>query len=128
MEKTKLLVMDDDVPFTTVLKSQLERSGPYEVHVENDSTRIIETATEFMPHLILLDIVMPGLDGGDVEALLKAHPTLKHIPVLIVSALVSEHDAPGDAVVQSGKNVIVSKPVNTEKLMAAIEQKLDGTI
>ena len=127
-KKTKLLVMDDDEPFTKVLKAQLEQSGSYEVCVENDPTRVIETATGFMPELILLDIVMPGLDGGDVEALLRAHPDLKDVPVLIVSALVSEEEASGDAVVQSGKDVIVAKPVKTDKLIAAIEQKLDGII
>ena len=126
--KTKVLVVDDEVPFSRLVKSQLERTGSFEVCIENESTRIIETATSFLPDLILLDIVMPGFDGGDVEALLRQHETLKTVPILIVSALVSNSDAPEDAVVQSGKDVILAKPVTTEKLIAAIEQKLDGTL
>jgi CheY-like chemotaxis protein len=127
-EKTKVLVVDDEVPFTKLVKAQLERMGSYDVGIENDALRIIETATEFMPDLILLDIVMPGLDGGDVQALLRQHPTLKDIPVLIVSALVSNTDAASDAVVQSGRDTILAKPVTTERLISAIEQKLDGVI
>ncbi len=127
-ENTKVLVVDDEVAFSQLVKAQLERTGPYEVCIENDSMRIIEAATSFMPDIILLDIVMPGFDGGDVEALLSQHETLKSVPILIVSALVSGSDVPGDAVIQSGKNVILAKPVTTEKLIAAIEQKLDGTL
>lgn len=127
-EKKRVLVVDDEESFTWLVKVQLERSGPYEVREENDSSKIIETAAEFMPHIVLLDIVMPGLDGGDVEALLKDDARFKEIPVLIVSALVSSDGTPSGTAAQAGEDIMLAKPIQTEKLIDAIERKLGGIL
>ncbi len=128
MEKIKILVVDDEEAFTWILKLQLEKAGPYDVCTENDPTAALQTARAFKPDIILLDVVMPEMDGGDVKAQLEEDPALREIPVLMVTALVSNNDAPADAVVQSGSDVMLAKPVRTEKLIAAIKQRLAGVI
>ncbi|MFV1996019.1 MAG: response regulator, partial [Verrucomicrobiales bacterium] len=94
------------------------------VVVENDSLKALEVARACRPDIILLDVVMPGLDGGDVEELLRADPDLVDIPLLILTALVSNADSAQDTAAQSGHSAVIAKPVSTEKLVAAIEQRL----
>ncbi len=129
MEKRKLLVIDDDVPFGKLTRLNLEQTGNFEVEVQSDSTKALETAREFKPDIILLDIVMPGLDGGDVERLLKADPYLGKVPVILVSAIVSESDAGGSGpVVQSGGDVMLPKTVGFDVLLKCIEDRISGVL
>ena len=124
MNKKRILIVDDDIPLTQSMKINLEDSGNYEVRVENTSLNAHAAAREFRPDLILLDIVMPGLDGGDVSALLKSDPLLKEVPVLMVTALVSNDETGGDATIASGDQMMVAKPIRFDKLTEAIENCL----
>ena len=126
MNKKTILIVDDDIPLTQAMKINLEDTGNFEVIVENDSRNAIERATEHRPDLILLDIVMPGLDGGDVSAQLKSHPMLKDIPVLIVTALVANNETGEGDAITSGGQAMVAKPVQFDKLTHAIESSLAG--
>lgn len=126
MNKKNILIVDDDIPLTQAMKINLEDTGNFEVIVENDSRNAIERATESRPDLILLDIVMPGLDGGDVSAQLKSHPMLKDIPVLIVTALVANNETGEGDAITSGGQAMVAKPVQFDKLTHAIEMSLAG--
>ena len=60
----KILLVDDEAGFTQLLKMNLEKSGDFEVTIENDSTKAIATARSFQPDVVLLDVVMPGMDGA----------------------------------------------------------------
>ena len=71
MSKQRILVVDDEPSITRLLKLNLEQTGRYEVRVENLGARAYEAAQEFMPDLVLLDIMMPDMDGSDVAASLK---------------------------------------------------------
>lgn len=124
MNKKRILIVDDDIPLTQSMKINLDDSGNYEVRVENISLNAHAAAREFRPDLIMLDIVMPGLDGGDVSALLKSDPLLKDVPVLMVTALVSNDETEGDAMVCSGDQAMVAKPIRFDKLTEAIESCL----
>ena len=66
METKRILVVDDEQGFTMLLKMNLEKKGGYEVRVENDATKALDAAREFRPQVVLLDVVMPEMDGGDV--------------------------------------------------------------
>lgn len=88
-----MLVADDDIPLAESMKLNLEDTGNFEVRVETQSTAALATARDFQPEVILLDIVMPGLDGGDVTALLQADPLLCDVPIIIVTALVANSEA-----------------------------------
>ena len=124
MKKARILIVDDEVTFAKMLRFNLEAVAGYEVDCENSSTRVVDHALEFQPDLILLDIVMPGLDGGTLKHQLESHPRLRQIPIIFVTALVSKEDAAGGLFVESGGHSMLPKPVELSHLIQAIESKL----
>src|SRR4029079_3896206 len=71
-EKRRILIVDDDANSTHLVKILLERSGPYLVLEENDHTKADQTAHNFRPDVILLDIIMPKMDGGELATQIEA--------------------------------------------------------
>lgn len=126
MSRKRILIVDDDVPLTQSMRINLEETGDYEVEIVNDSIQAIKRAREFRPDVILLDVVMPGYDGGDVSAKLKGDPMLRDVPVLIITALVSNDETPGGSPVESGGQTMIAKPIKFENLVEVIESKLAG--
>lgn len=118
----KILLVDDEAGFTELLKMNLERSGAFEVRIENDSTKAIAAAREFQPDAILLDVVMPEMDGGDVQAQLQANPLLAGIPVVMLTALVDSTELSEGAVAQAGTQMVLPKPVNLPLLLRVLEE------
>jgi CheY-like chemotaxis protein len=116
----KILLIDDEAGFTALLKMNLERAGGYEVRIENDSTKALAAAREFLPDAILLDVVMPGLDGGDIVAQLEVDSVLRHVPVVMLTALVDSTELSEGAVAQSGSQMVLPKPVNLELLLRVL--------
>jgi len=121
--KKRIMIVDDEAAFTRMMKLVLEKSGLYEVVGENRATQAFATARAYQPDLILLDVVMPEMDGGDVAAQLKADPTLKHIPIIFLTALVSEKEVLGGALTRTGHRFL-GKLVKDTDLLACIEQSL----
>ena len=123
--KTRILVVDDEPDFTSLLKLTLESVGYYEVQEENDSTRAVSAAREFGPDLVILDIMMPEMDGDEVASRLRNDPFLQDVPVLFMTALVSSTDTPADDTpCQSGGQTFLPKDTPADVLMDCIEQKL----
>jgi CheY-like chemotaxis protein len=118
----KILLVDDEAGFTELLKMNLERSGAFEVRIENDSTKAVAAARDFMPDAILLDVVMPGMDGGDVQAQLQTSPLLSGIPVLMLTALVDSTELSEGAVAQAGSQMVLPKPVNLPLLLRVLDE------
>ena len=71
MSRKRILVVDDETSITRLLKMNLELIGNFEVREENSGAHAIEAAREFKPDLILLDVMMTDMDGGEVAAALK---------------------------------------------------------
>ena len=90
MGTKKILVIDDEPALTRLLKADLERFGKYTVWDVNDPTRALELARRFKP--VLLDVVMPGMDGGDVLAALRDDPITRDVPVVMLTALVGNEE------------------------------------
>ena len=124
MKKTKILIVDDEESFTIVVKINLTATERYEVRVENNPRNAIDTARDFSPDLILLDIVMPGLDGGDIKRQLDASPDLRSIPVIFVTALEASSDHP----TKSADGAMIGKPVKLDVLVETIERTLAGQL
>ena len=124
MNPKRILVIDDNAGLTQMIKLNLEATGHYHVCIENDSTLAIETARRFRPDLILLDYVMPGLDGGDITTSLRTDPFLRTIPIIMVTALVANREMGPDGTVHRGGEVMLAKPVNMENLLKCIEKHL----
>ncbi|PXA03299.1 response regulator [Coraliomargarita sinensis] len=122
-DKTRVLVIDDEERFTKMVKLNLEGTGLYSVRALNESRKAIDVTREFEPHIILLDVVMPEVDGGDVANNLRARTATKDIPIIFVSAMVSNKES-HSGFYESGGEHFLAKPVTTECLSGAIEEVL----
>jgi len=119
----RVLVIDDEPTFTRMVKLNLEGTSNYIVETLNESRRAVEVAKEFTPDIILLDVVMPEMDGGDVALNLRNRSATKDIPIIFVSAMVSLQESK-KGFYQSGGEHFLAKPVDKETLCGAIETVL----
>ena len=85
----RILIVDDEDDFIELLQYKLGGHG-YELHVANDGVHALSQARLLKPDLILLDILLPDLDGLSVCDILRRQPSTKKIPVIFMSALSSE--------------------------------------
>jgi CheY-like chemotaxis protein len=121
MTKKQILIIDNDVGATALVKQNLERSGAYEVRTENMGTRGLAAAREFHPHLILLDVDMPDADGGEVAFKIRADKSLKDIPIVFFTSLLSDQEAAEGGCFRGGYEFL-AKPASTERLIGCIEK------
>ena len=122
-DKKRILIVDDESGFTRLLKLTLEKTGRYVVREENDGTKARDTAREFRPDLIFLDIVMPKIDGGDVASQIKSDAALKDTKIIFLTAIVSKQEATqGTGLI--GGFPFLSKPISLDALRACIEESL----
>lgn len=124
MTKKRILIIDDEIGFTGMVKINLEATGHYEVRIENHSPIAVQTAREFRPELILLDFIMPEMDGGDVAAKLKEDPLLQSIPIVMVTALVSNKEMGPDGTFVSGGQLMMAKPISLPNLLHCLKAQL----
>ena len=125
MGKKRILLIDDEVGLTRLLKLNLEQTGQYEVWTENQGAKGIEAARDFRPDLILCDIIMPDLEGPEVAAKIQADPLLAKTPLVFMTAVVSreEVEARGGMI---GGHPFIAKPVTVDKILECIGQHLQG--
>jgi CheY-like chemotaxis protein len=123
MSKKKILVVDDEVGITRALKRNLEATNQYEVRMENSSKAAVAAARDFLPDLIIMDVMMPEMDGGEVAALLKDDQRLGLIPIVFLSAIVKK-DETKPAGANIGGQIFLAKPVKLDDLIACIEHYL----
>ena len=114
-EKT-ILIADDETSNLKILTHIL--SPEYTIFTANDGTTAIEMATEFQPGLILLDIVMPDLDGYEVLAALKASDKTRNIPVIIITGLNTDTDRAKEA------SDYISKPFSAEAVKSKVRNHM----
>lgn len=117
-ETKRILLVDDDSAITTTIALYLERTGRYEVKAENESVKALGTARWFKPHLVLLDVSMPGMDGGEIAALMQKDAELAGVHIVFLTALVRPEETGSDI----GGHPFLAKPVNPGKLLACIEK------
>ena len=91
-EEKKILIIDDEEDFCSFVKMNLEAMGGFQVSTCSDSRMAIRQVRMQRPDLILLDIMMPGRDGSGIAAELKADKDTQDIPIIFLTALVSEED------------------------------------
>lgn len=127
MGKIRVLLIDDEVGLTQLLKLNLEQTDRYEVRIENQGARGVAAAREFRPDVILCDVLMPDMEGTEVAAQIKADPSLAKTPLVFLTAVVSreEVEAKGGMI---GGHPFIAKPVTVEDIMACIAQHLPGGV
>lgn len=113
----KILVVDDEFLLRTMLKDALEEAGYAVVLAENGQAALDHAKVE-SPDCILLDIMMPGIDGYETCAALKADPDLAAIPVILFSATTDLRVI--DRAEQVGATTVLPKPVPIEQLEQAL--------
>jgi CheY-like chemotaxis protein len=121
-EKRRILIIDNDRHATRLVKILLERTNRYLVLEENDPTKAHQTAQNFKPDLILLDIVMPETDGGEVAAQIEADPELQKTPVIFLTALVTKAETKTGLRIQG--HPFFAKPISIPELINGIEENL----
>ncbi len=122
MAKT-ILIIDDEVSITKMVKLNLEQTGKYKVETENKGLSTLATAKRCKPDLIILDVMMPGVDGGSVAFQLKEDPETKSIPIVFLTAAVTEEETASKGGTLGG-HPFIAKPVSLEKLIAFIEKHI----
>jgi CheY-like chemotaxis protein len=120
MDTKRVLIIDDESGFTRLIKLTLERTGRFSVREENDGTKAWQVAREFRPDIVFLDIVMPKIDGGDVARQIRTDPLLAHVPIVFLTAIVSEREGGHEI----GGFPFIAKPVSIESMTRTIVEQL----
>src|SRR5438093_11051532 len=121
-EKRRSVIVDNDRESTHVVKILLGRTGRYLVLEENDATKAHQSARNFRPDVILLDIVMPETDGGEVAAQIQADPDLQRTPIIFLTALVTKAEAKTGLRIQG--HPFLAKPISIPELIKGIEDNV----
>ena len=114
----KILVVDDDPDIAELLQYNLEKEG-YEVQTAPDGRKGIEIAREFVPGLVLLDIMMPYLDGIETGRILRQMPELRETFILFLTARTEEYSE--IAAFDIGADDYITKPIKPRALMSRIK-------
>jgi CheY-like chemotaxis protein len=121
-DKPRILIIDDSRDFTHAARIALERTGRYSVWEENEPARAHQTAQLVRPDLVLLDIVMPKTDGGEIAARIESDPALHRTPVVFLTGLVTKAEARSGLQIHGHR--FLAKPVSFPELIAGIERSL----
>ena len=117
----KILVVDDEVDLVETLRFPLEMEG-FEVLVSYNGEDALNKARKESPDLILLDLMLPKLDGYKVCRLLKFDEKYKHIPILMLTAKIQEKDK--ILGIETGANEYITKPFEMDSLLEKVKMYL----
>lgn len=121
MHKSKILLIEDEEDIAALIKLQAELSG-YKILIETDGLNGFRAIERELPELVILDIMLPGMNGLDVCRKIKNHPELKHIPVILISAKSEELDIVLG--LELGADDYVTKPFSPKVLFSRVKAVL----
>jgi CheY-like chemotaxis protein len=119
MDKKRILIIDDEADFCTLAKKNIERTGEFEVFIALNGEEGIRLVREIKPDLVLLDIVMPEVDGADVASAIKADDSIKDTPIVFLTGIIRE----GESGFTKGYAVL-SKTAPLKELIACIKENI----
>jgi len=120
----KVLIVDDSEELANTLKLALEQSGDYKVRVETDPTRAKQAALDLIPDIILMDVIMPGMDGGMVVAEIREDERMKSTPVIFLTSILDKGEANQHGG-RIGHDPVLAKPVTMSELTRRMKDLLD---
>jgi excisionase family DNA binding protein len=120
--KTKVLVVDDDPEIVELFVDVLERDGRFEVKTAATGYDAGVLTQEFMPDLVILDYMLPDINGNVVCQTIRKNPNFEHIKIIIVSGVVNQDEI--NDLLRAGADEFVKKPFNIEKLIERVGQLL----
>jgi DNA-binding response OmpR family regulator len=113
MENYTILVLDDDQSARTLLEIMLSRTG-FKVRLANDADEALQSINEEMPHLVISDISLPGMDGIEFVRLLRQQEATMDLPVIILSA--HHDDKTIKEAMEAGATQFMKKPLKMDNL------------
>lgn len=117
--KRKIMIIDDAEDFCEFVKAVLEATGDFQVLSCYSGRAAVRQVGRYKPDMILLDIMMPEMDGSEIASALKADDATQDIPIVFVTSLISERDVDSRQGIIDGYHFI-AKPVQTDKLINVI--------
>ena len=123
MTRWRILVVDDEIGSTRLLKANLELTDLYEVRVENRPENALPMAQKFKPHLVLLDVVMPNMSGADVAKALLGDPELRSVPIALLTAA-DRSLLPLDTDPAVNRLPRIAKPASMDDILKFLEKNL----
>jgi excisionase family DNA binding protein len=121
--KRKVLVVDDDPEIVELFVDVLDRDGRFEVKTANTGYDAGMLTQEFLPELIILDYMLPDVNGNVVCRTLRQRPEFEHTKIIIVSGVVNQDEI--NDLLKSGADDFVKKPFDIEKLIQRIGELLE---
>lgn len=121
VQKRRVLIIDDEVSFTRLLKLNLHHAGRYVAEVVNDPVQAVAMAHKFQPDVILLDVMMPGMDGGEVARRLRESPEFKETPIVFLTAAVKRHEIESHGGTLGGLP-FAAKPLDIEEVLECLDK------
>ena len=118
-----IAVIEDDETIRTLLQMLLKNAGFTSVRTAERGDTGLELVRRHKPDLVLLDLMMPGIDGFEVIRRLRADEATKDLPIIILSALNSEQDISKGF--QLGANDFINKPIIMEKLLSSVTTQIN---
>lgn len=122
-QKKRILVVDDLATDSKLLKRYLQECHDYVIQEENDPRDALVAAEKFQPDLILLDLLMPEMDGVEVAAAIRASPKLNAVPIVFLTAALTREQVEG-AAGKIGSYPVLAKPIHLGEVAACLERHL----
>ena len=119
-KRKKILVVDDDPDFLDIVTKILEKVPDIEIRTTASGFDAGMLVAEWLPDLILLDFIMPDLDGFEVTSKIKSNPRLKKIPIIAVTSITDPHEL--EKVKTSRVDTVVTKPIESESFLKKIDR------
>ncbi len=124
MDRKRVMIIDDEEGFLKLIKVNLEKAQKYEVMTLSTGVNLLTHVRSFNPDLIIVDILMPKIDGVQICQILNDDPKAKSIPIMALSAL----DTDKDKLMMYKLGVVdfLVKPIEKDELVAKIEKALQN--
>jgi DNA-binding response OmpR family regulator len=118
MERSKILIVDDEPGLVRIMTLMLASLDRYEVFSVLDATLALKAVVKFKPHLVLLDWVMPKVNGGEIARQIRADSRVCKTPILFLSAITKPTEP------ELSGFPAIGKPIGIHALVEAIEKQL----
>ena len=119
MDKKKIMIVDDEIEFVEMITMRFRASG-YEVMASHDGEGVIEKIRTEKPDLVLLDIMLPNVDGYIICSAIKKDAEFKKIPVILLTAKDTTSEA--DKLQEAGADYCMIKPFEPKELLDKIRE------
>lgn len=120
-DKQTILIVEDEKDFARALEILLNSKG-YKIEIANDGMSGLQKAREMSPDLIILDIMLPKINGYKISRLLKFDEQFKNIPIIMLTARAEKHDE--EVGMETGADIYMTKPLENKELLRNMEDLL----